>query len=180
MFSNKNTFNQTIIHYYVGKFFIGYVLMAATSNGFCWVEMSDSKDQLLKNLERKFPGQSFQRISRDQNKYFKKLIDYLEGKSKWSKMPFDVKGTEFKKRVWESMQNIPEGRVLFYGDIAKKVGNSKAHRAVASACATNPVPLVVPCHRVVPKSGGIGKYGPGVDKKNQLLVKEKYLPKSKK
>ncbi len=102
-----------------------------------------------------------------------KLIGYLEGKTEWGKLPFDVESTDFKMKVWRYMQSIPAGEVQFYSQIAEAIGKSRSYRAVASACTTNPVPLVVPCHRVIPRSGGIGEFGPGKEKKKKLLDKEK-------
>ncbi|MCK5080703.1 MAG: methylated-DNA--[protein]-cysteine S-methyltransferase [Candidatus Moranbacteria bacterium] len=161
-----------MVDYLVYKSFIGYVLMAETSKGFCWVEMGNSKNVLLKEFQKKFEGRKLQRVSETKNIHFKKLIDYLEGKVKWNKFSFDVESTDFKKKVWRYMQTIPEGEVQSYSQIAEAIGSPRAYRAVASACATNPMPLVVPCHRVVPKSGGIGQFSSGIFRKNKLLQAE--------
>jgi len=157
------------MQYFIDKFFVGWVLMAATAEGVCWVEMGDSKKALLKNFQKHFGDQNFKEVSGTENKYFKKIINYLEGRSRWAKIPYDAQGTDFKKQVWQYLQTIPSGEVSTYGQVAEGVGRPKAYRAVASACATNPVPLVVPCHRVIPRSGGIGDFGPGPDKKQKLL-----------
>jgi len=160
------------MEFLIKKFFIGYVLMASTPKGICWVSMGDSKKNLLDEFQKKFQTRDFKKVSGEKNKYFKKLIGYLDGKASWSEIPFDVCSTGFKKKVWQYMQTIPEGQVQFYSQIAEAIGRPKAYRAVASACATNPVPLVVPCHRVLPKSGGIGEFSSGINRKKKLLKKE--------
>lgn len=160
------------IDYLAHKSFIGFVIMGATSRGFCWVDIGDSKRRLLVDFKEKFKGENLREVPEGENKYLKKLITYLEGRSNWEKLHFDVNSTNFKIKVWRYMQTIPAGETRFYSQIAEAIGKPKAYRAVASACATNPVSLVVPCHRVIPRSGGIGKFGPGLEKKQKLLDKE--------
>jgi AraC family transcriptional regulator of adaptative response/methylated-DNA-[protein]-cysteine methyltransferase len=101
------------------------------------------------------------------------LIDYLAGSIPWPKLPFDVKATAFQRRVWDHLRTIPEGQTMHYSEIASAIGQPKATRAVARACATNPVALVIPCHRVVPKTGGVGGYRWGAERKENLLAMEK-------
>jgi AraC family transcriptional regulator of adaptative response/methylated-DNA-[protein]-cysteine methyltransferase len=90
---------------------------------------------------------------------------------KWS-LPLDLQGTAFQKRVWAALQTIPTGSTASYADIAKKIGNPKAARAVAQACAANPVAVVVPCHRVVHSNGDLGGYRDGIQRKRALLEQE--------
>jgi AraC family transcriptional regulator of adaptative response/methylated-DNA-[protein]-cysteine methyltransferase len=87
-------------------------------------------------------------------------------------LPYDVQATAFQRKVWDCLRTIPEGKTAYYSDIAAAIGQPKATRAVARACAANPVAVVVPCHRVVPKSGGIGGYRWGSERKKKLLAME--------
>ena len=101
------------------------------------------------------------------------LINYLSGNTPWPKLPYDVKATAFQRMVWDYLTTIPEGQTMHYSEVASAIGRPKATRAVARACATNPVALVVPCHRVVPKTGGTGGYRWGSELKTKLLTMEK-------
>ena len=96
---------------------------------------------------------------------------YFEGQL--LNLPLDIRGTDFQKRVWSALRTIPYGEVRTYQQVAEMINMPKAHRAVANACASNPVPLIVPCHRVVRKDGGIGGYALGVWRKKILLQREK-------
>ncbi len=100
------------------------------------------------------------------------LIDYLAGSKPWPHLPYDVQATAFQKRVWDWLCSIPSGATYNYSEAAKAIGQPKAARAVARACATNPVALVIPCHRIVPKSGGVGGYRWDPNRKRQLLKLE--------
>ena len=100
------------------------------------------------------------------------LIDYLSGNTPWPKLPYDVQATAFQRKVWEHLRTIPEGQSMYYSEIAAAIGRPKATRAVARAVATNPVALVIPCHRVVPKTGGVGGYRWGPNRKAKLLAIE--------
>ncbi|MCA1554549.1 MAG: methylated-DNA--[protein]-cysteine S-methyltransferase, partial [Chloroflexi bacterium] len=88
-------------------------------------------------------------------------------------LPLDVHATEFQRRVWQTLQTIPYGSTRTYAEVARALGNAKANRAVAHACATNPVSLVIPCHRVVRSDGGLGGYRWGVARKQKLLEQER-------
>jgi len=101
------------------------------------------------------------------------ILRYLEGKNyAIGDLPVDVAATAFQMRVWKELQRIPYGKTLSYNEVAERVGNPKAYRAVANACASNRVPLVIPCHRVVKKNGDLGGYRWGVDRKQKLMDME--------
>ena len=106
------------------------------------------------------------------SKWQQLLIDYLAGSTPWPKLPFDVKATAFQRKVWDHLRTIPEGQTVHYSEIASAIGQPKATRAVARACATNPVAIVIPCHRVVPKTGDVGGYRWGPERKKKLLAME--------
>lgn len=155
---------------------LGKLLVAATEKGICFVSLADSEQKLLSRLHYEFPKADLdQRVENiGLPLYVDKILEYLTVGTdlEISNFPLDVRATAFQSRVWKELKVIPYGKVRTYSEVAKRIGLPKATRAVAHACASNPVPLVVPCHRVVPKSGGVGEYGLGVDRKRALLVKE--------
>ncbi len=101
------------------------------------------------------------------------MTDYLTGHKPWPLLPYDVQATTFQKRVWDWLRAIPSGMTYSYSEAAKAIGRPKAARALARACATNPVALVIPCHRIVPKAGGAGGYRWDSNRKRQLLKLER-------
>lgn len=101
------------------------------------------------------------------------LKDYLSGKRKSFDFPIDPKGTEFQKKVWKELQNTPYGETLSYKDIAERIGNPKASRAIGMANNKNPILIIIPCHRIIGKNGSLVGYAAGLDMKKQLLDMEK-------
>jgi AraC family transcriptional regulator of adaptative response/methylated-DNA-[protein]-cysteine methyltransferase len=156
---------------------LGRLLVAATERGICSVDIADSDEELVSSLQREFPRAELVR-EEDPNDTISlavgKILDYLtKGKDLAnSNLPLDLRSTAFQMRVWEELGKIPYGEVRSYSEIASRVGLPKATRAVANACAANPVPLVIPCHRVIRKNGDLGGYGLGVERKKILLQKE--------
>ena len=100
------------------------------------------------------------------------VLQRIDGEPAPADIPLDITGTAFQRRVWEALRHIPYGEVRTYGEIAEIIGSPNAVRAVGTACGSNPVAIVVPCHRVVPKSGGVGNYGFGPERKRVLLARE--------
>ncbi len=100
-------------------------------------------------------------------------LDYISGGKAWPKLPYDVKATAFQRKVWDHLRTIPEGQTVHYSEIAAAIDHPQATRAVARACAANPTAIVIPCHRVVPISGGVGGYRWGAERKKKLLDLEK-------
>lgn len=150
---------------------LGFLVIAETDSGICALSIGDSEKILVDSLEREFPKAEIAR-SDEMKESGKAVLEYLEGKE--LDLPLDVQGTEFQKRVWAAIKTIPYGETKSYSEIAEMIGKPEAHRAVANACGANPVPLIVPCHRVVRKDGSLGGYGLGVDKKEFLLKMEKH------
>jgi AraC family transcriptional regulator, regulatory protein of adaptative response / methylated-DNA-[protein]-cysteine methyltransferase len=158
---------------------LGKLLVAATDKGVCLVNLADSDEKLVAHLRSEFPKATLQSGSTNQeNKYLafsvEKILDYLTNGTdlERSNLPLDLYATAFQQRVWKELRAIPYGKVRSYSEVAKRIGSPKATRAVANACASNPVPLVIPCHRVVPKGGGVGQYGLGIGRKKILLELE--------
>jgi len=145
---------------------LGWLLVAGTQRGLCCVRFGDSREALEAMVVDEFPAAD--RLRADNSAWSSAIKDYLDGGG-WPDLPTDVHATAFQARVWEVLRHIPAGKTLTYGEVAARIGRPKASRAVARACASNPVALAVPCHRVTPASGGAGGYRWGADRKQALL-----------
>ena len=152
---------------------IGKVLIAATEHGVCAVKIGDSERALVRDLEQEYSAAEISAHAAPRAEWVKAITDHLRGDHETLDLPIDVKATAFQWKVWRALQQIPAGETRAYAEVARRIGKPKAVRAVASACANNPVCLVVPCHRVVPASGGTGKYRWGAERKARLLAAEK-------
>jgi AraC family transcriptional regulator of adaptative response/methylated-DNA-[protein]-cysteine methyltransferase len=161
------------VYYTVVKCPLGLLLLAATEKGICAVRIGDSQIELVDELKNEFKNADINETKSELSEWPQMLIDYLAGSTPWPKLPFDVKATAFQRKVWDHLRTIPEGQTMHYSEIASAIGQPKATRAVANACATNPVAIVIPCHRVVPKTGGVGGYRWGPERKKKLLAMEK-------
>lgn len=151
---------------------LGFLIIAATERGVCSIRLGETVAELEERLLREFCHASLRRADDELQDWIGALVDYLSGMP-LPQLPYDVKATAFQLQVWEALRKIPIGTTASYSDIACAIGLPTAVRAVARACATNPLALVVPCHRVVPKAGGLGGYRWGVDRKQALLDLEK-------
>jgi AraC family transcriptional regulator of adaptative response/methylated-DNA-[protein]-cysteine methyltransferase len=152
---------------------LGRVLGAYTEHGVCAVRIGDSDQALERELRAEFPKADVHRAGATIHEWVAAIVASLEEGRTTSGIPVDAHGTAFQHRVWNALQQIPRGTTLSYSEVAKKIGRPTAVRAVARACATNPVALVVPCHRVVREDGGLGGYRWGIERKEQLLEREK-------
>jgi AraC family transcriptional regulator of adaptative response/methylated-DNA-[protein]-cysteine methyltransferase len=152
---------------------LGRTLIAATPLGICMVGFADSDADLVKDLGSRFPAAAIAR-SRSLLRFAgARLRRFLDGSVRESGLPLDVRGTAFQARVWESLRTIPRGETRTYAEVARAIGKPKAVRAVARACALNPVSLLVPCHRVIGTDGGLHGYYWGLERKQSLLALEK-------
>ena len=158
---------------------LGRLLVARTERGLCAVSLGDSDARLEARLQREFPRAELHRDRNGLAEWVNTFLRYLDGRQPRLDLPLDVQGTAFQCRVWEELRRIPYGRTRTYGEVAAAIGQPGAARAVGHACATNPVPLVVPCHRVVRGDGGLGGYGLGIERKKKLLEREKALTTEK-
>jgi AraC family transcriptional regulator of adaptative response/methylated-DNA-[protein]-cysteine methyltransferase len=152
---------------------IGRVLIAATEHGVCAVKIGDSEAALVRDLQQEYSAADIAADASPRREWVTAIAEHLRGDHDALDLPIDVKATAFQWKVWRALQQIPVGETRAYADVARRIGKPKAVRAVANACANNPVCLVVPCHRVVPSSGGTGKYRWGADRKVRLLEMEK-------
>lgn len=149
---------RNLIYYTTASSPIGALLVAGTKNEIRYVCMGASETALRSSFERRFDNVLFSQTAPELKQWTRKLLDYLSGKASWPTLPYKTESTAFQKKVWDFLRKIPSGKTLPYAEVAKRIGKPRAARAVARACASNPVALVVPCHRIVPKSGGIGGY----------------------
>jgi AraC family transcriptional regulator of adaptative response/methylated-DNA-[protein]-cysteine methyltransferase len=156
---------------------LGQVLVAATADGVCAVKLGDSETTLVRDLRREYPAADIRANQQTRTEWVKAILQHLKGAQPSLELPIDVQATAFQWKVWRALQRIPYGETRAYADVARAIGQPKAARAVARACATNPVCLVVPCHRVVPAVGGTGGYRWGAERKARLLAKEARGPK---
>jgi AraC family transcriptional regulator of adaptative response/methylated-DNA-[protein]-cysteine methyltransferase len=130
---------------------------------------------LLRDLRKEFPKARLEKGQRAR-RFLHALDDHLSGQE--VRLPVDVRGTDFQLKVWTALRDIPMGETRSYSDVARMVGEPRAVRAVANACASNPVPLIIPCHRVIRKDGSLGGYGLGIGRKKALLSTERALAKA--
>lgn len=151
---------------------VGQVLVAATDTGVCSVKIGNSESTLAGDLRREYPAADIAANLKPNSEWVKAIAKHLRGDAPSLDLPIDVRATAFQWKVWRELQRIPYGETRAYAEVAKKIGKPKAVRAVANACAKNPVCIVVPCHRVVPKAGGIGEYRWGAARKAALLAGE--------
>lgn len=162
-----------MITYTITNSRLGYLLLAATQRGLCDIRFGNTKKDLECDLKKKFPGARGPAHHKNLRKWAYALKDYLEGRGSWPLLPYEVhEATAFQRKVWDWLRTIPVGKTYTYSQAARAINRPHAHRAVARACATNPVALVTPCHRIVPKSGGVGGYRWSPHRKRQLLKLE--------
>jgi O-6-methylguanine DNA methyltransferase len=161
---------------------VGNVFMAATDKGLCAVLVGDRTRKAFKEeLARMFPEESFKENPKKLKSYRRELTEYLAGKRSRFTLPLDLSAVHspFRRRVLGKLSALPFGRVISYGALAKRSGSPGAARAVGTAMATNPISLVIPCHRVVGSGGGLGGYSGGLPRKKKLLVHEGVEPTRK-
>ncbi|HEX4168356.1 MAG TPA: methylated-DNA--[protein]-cysteine S-methyltransferase [Bryobacteraceae bacterium] len=156
----------------------GLLMLAATDRGLCFVQLGESEQELTGNLRKEFSAAELVRLNKPFPEQFNLWIEalnrYLAGQStSLEELPLDVRGTAFQWRVWRFLQTIPAGAVRSYAEVAEAIGKPGAARAVGHACATNPVALVVPCHRVLRGDGQLGGYRWGLQRKRKLLEHER-------
>ncbi len=164
------------IRYTIAPSPIGRILVAATARGLSAVYMGRSDDQLAATLRREYPEAQLSRSPARVSSWVRQIVRHLAGRQPQLDLPLDIQGTAFQRRVWEALRRIPYGETRSYTDVARQLGRPQARRAVARACATNPVSLVIPCHRVIRGDGGLGGYGGGIARKRALLEGEKRMP----
>ena len=161
------------IRYTLAESALGTLLIAATARGVCRIAFGDREDELIGELETAFPRAEIKRMDRELSYAVDAVAASLGENARALDLPLDVRTTAFRQRVWRELQAIPRGETRSYSDVAAAVGSPAAVRAVAAACAANPVALAIPCHRVVGKRGALTGYRWGLERKRKLLDQEK-------
>lgn len=164
--------HETVIAYSITDCTLGKLLVAMTERGVCYVEMNDNEAPLVAKLKSEFPKADIFRDDAELQEALEAVINYLKGWQPHIDLPLDIRVTAFQQRVLDALKRIPYGETRTYGEIAKAIGQPKAARAVGNACNKNPVPLIIPCHRVIGSNGKLVGYASGIERKQTLLELE--------
>ena len=153
---------------------LGRLLIAATDRGICSIKFARKDGELLQGLQREFPFAVRKPDDAGLQSWAEGLLEHMQTKTADASLPLDIRATAFQRRVWTHLQSIPFGSTQSYNEVARAIGRPTAARAVARACATNPVAVAIPCHRVVSTDGGMGGYRWGIERKKALLEMEQH------
>jgi AraC family transcriptional regulator, regulatory protein of adaptative response / methylated-DNA-[protein]-cysteine methyltransferase len=160
------------IQFVVKPGWLGWVLIAATQQGICTITLGDTAEALTTLLQHQFPHAQIRESDPTFEDWIEQVIAFVETPQRGLNLPLDIQGTAFQQRVWQALQTIAPGSTSSYSEIAQQIGNPKAVRAVARACASNQLAVVIPCHRVVGSDGSLRGYRWGSDRKRALLERE--------
>ena len=160
------------IGYAVAKSWLGSVLVAATERGISAVYLGENEKALAAELRQEYPHARIRPSAGEHEKWIREIVKRVEGDAPSLELPLDIQATAFQRRVWQELQKIPLGATRTYKQVAQALGKPRSVRAVARACATNPVSIVVPCHRVVRTDGQLAGYRWGLPRKEKLLERE--------
>jgi AraC family transcriptional regulator, regulatory protein of adaptative response / methylated-DNA-[protein]-cysteine methyltransferase len=160
------------IRFAVGECSLGSILVAQSDRGVCAILMGDDPDELIRDLQHRFRRAELIGGDSEFEELVAKVIGFVEAPKIGLDLPLDVRGTAFQKRVWQALRQIPAGKTASYAEIANRIGSPGSARAVARACAANPIAVAIPCHRVVRRNGELSGYCWGVERKRALLDNE--------
>jgi AraC family transcriptional regulator of adaptative response/methylated-DNA-[protein]-cysteine methyltransferase len=160
------------IAYAVAASPLGPLLAAATERGICFVALGQAESRLVRALKAEFPAAAIARDRGALTSVLDAILALVKGEVPSVDLPLDIRATAFQRRVWEALRRIPTGETRTYAELAAEIGRPGAQRAVGRACATNPIALVVPCHRALRSDGGLGGYRWGLDIKQSLIEGE--------
>jgi len=160
------------IRFAVGECSLGSILVAQSDRGLCAILLGDDPDALLRDLQDRFPKATLLAGDAAFERVVATVVGAVEAPRLGLALPLDVRGTAFQQRVWQALRAIPPGSTASYAEIARRIGTPAAVRAVAGACAANPLAVAIPCHRVVRTDGGLSGYRWGIDRKRRLLERE--------
>jgi AraC family transcriptional regulator of adaptative response/methylated-DNA-[protein]-cysteine methyltransferase len=168
--------NVTITHVTIDSP-LGLMMIGATDRGLCFIHFGDSARDMLASLKKEYPAARLEPMGKPYHPDFQKWIGalsrHLEGKQPHLDLPLDIRATSFQMRVWNYLQSIPYGEVQSYSEVAAGIGQPRAARAVARACASNELAVVIPCHRVIRGTGELGGYRWGLPRKRALIDRER-------
>jgi len=160
------------IRWAVGASSLGAVLVAATQRGICAIALGDDPAALRRDLKMRFPRAAVIEGDASFQDLIARVIALVESPARTVDLPLDVRGTAFQQRVWDALRQIPAGTTASYTEIARRIGSPRAVRGVASACASNPLAVAIPCHRVIRSDGALAGYRWGLERKRTLLARE--------
>ena len=167
------------IRFAVGRTDIGWVLVAGTGRGLCAIALGESREALIDTLKARFAGGEPREGDTETVRWLSRVTEWILSPRRGLDLPLDIRGTAFQRRVWRELRRIPAARTASYGEVARRIGKPGSARAVARACASNPLALAVPCHRVIRCDGELGGYGGGVERKRALLEREARSPSTR-
>jgi AraC family transcriptional regulator of adaptative response/methylated-DNA-[protein]-cysteine methyltransferase len=160
------------IEYTITDCELGRILVGRTIKGLCSVAFADDDQSLEENLKTEFPNAEIVRDAAVLKEFVDEILKYLGGENRRLDLPLDIQATAFQMKVWDILRKIPYGETVSYSQIAEQLGDKKKVRAVARACATNRIAVVIPCHRVIASSGKLSGYRWGIERKEKLLSNE--------
>ena len=160
------------IRFAVGECSLGSILVARSERGVCAILLGDDPDALLRELQDRFPRATLVGGDAEFEALVARVVGFIEAPRLGLDLPLDVRGTAFQQRVWRALREIPAGATVSYRELAERIGAPGSVRAVAGACAANPLAVAIPCHRVVRSDGGLAGYRWGVERKRALLQRE--------
>ena len=161
------------IAYGVRKCALGWLLVAATKRGLCKVAFTDTKRECVEQLETEFSEALILEDTRNMDVFLDAVLALTNSNEANDNLALDIRPTAFQAKVWRYLKTIPIGETRSYGDVARDIGNPSGARAVARACAGNPVAVVIPCHRVVGADGNLRGYRWGMERKRKILEQER-------
>jgi AraC family transcriptional regulator of adaptative response/methylated-DNA-[protein]-cysteine methyltransferase len=161
------------VGWWMGLSDLGWMLLGATHRGVCWLTFGEEPGALLEEMRAALPKALFKNDEPRLYAWFERVRDFVLLPREALDLPLDIQGSAFQSRVWRALEAIPLGETATYRDVAQRIGNGGAARAVASACATNHVALLIPCHRVIAADGSLAGYRWRVERKRTLLDRER-------
>jgi AraC family transcriptional regulator of adaptative response/methylated-DNA-[protein]-cysteine methyltransferase len=161
------------IRYTIVSTWLGWALVAATERGICMTALGDDRAGLEADLRRRFPAATLAPADAALSGWAGRVVRFITRPGEQLDLPLDIRGTAFQAQVWKALQKIPPGQTATYTGIAQALGRPRAVRAVAQACASNKLAVLVPCHRVVRGDGELAGYRWGIERKRALLARER-------
>jgi AraC family transcriptional regulator of adaptative response/methylated-DNA-[protein]-cysteine methyltransferase len=160
------------IRFAIAECSLGLILVARSEGGACAILLGDDREALARDLQQRFPRAKLLSGDAELESALTRVVEFVEAPGLGLDLPLYLRGTEFQRRVWRALREIPIGTTATYSEIAGRIGAPKSARAVAAACAANPLAVVIPCHRVVRSDGGLSGYRWGVERKRARLERE--------
>ena len=170
---------DTEIYFAVGECTLGSILVAQSAKGVCAILLGGAPDPLVRDLQDRFPRATLVGGNAAFETVVARVIAFVESPGLGLDLPLDVRGTAFQQRVWQALREIPAGSTASYTEVATRIGEPRAARAVARACAANPLAVAIPCHRVIRTDGVLSGYRWGVERKRRLLTREEMAPSAR-